>query len=97
MRLTDSPSRILPSKLLQTPGGDGGVRVTLAHMQKFVQDGKRDARVRQQALMLTRNLLQKDWRGEIKALFNYVKYEIRYIKDIRGVETLQTPAATMEL
>ena len=97
MRLTDNPAKILPSKLLQTPGGDSGVRVTLSHMQQFVQSGKKDARVRQQALLLTRNLLQKDWRGEIRALFNYVKYEIRYIKDIRGVETLQTPAATMEL
>lgn len=97
MQLTSAAPKTLPSKLIQTPDGVNGVKQTLVHMQAFVKQFKKDMRIRQQALSLTKNLMQKDWHAEIKSLFNFVKYEIRYIKDIAGVETLQTPPATLEL
>lgn len=49
------------------------------------------------AVQLTRHLPQKDWLGEVNALFDFVQGHIRYIRDIRNVETLQTPEKTLQL
>jgi transglutaminase-like putative cysteine protease len=46
---------------------------------------------------LVAGLAPKDWIGELRALFNFVRDRIRYVKDVRGLETLQTPPATLEV
>lgn len=51
--------------------------------------------VRQTALSLTSDLAQKDYFGEAKRIQQYVRDDIRYVKDVRGVETLQTPERTL--
>ena len=48
-------------------------------------------------MSLTGHLRQKNYRGEVATLHNWVKEEIRYIKDIRDVETIQTPVQTLRL
>lgn len=53
--------------------------------------------IRELALSLTGHLRQKDYWGEVAALHNWVKEEIRYIKDIHDVETIQTPIQTLRL
>lgn len=52
--------------------------------------------MRELALAIIADFPQKDFNREIQALFDFVKYRIRYVKDIHGVETLQTPAKTLE-
>lgn len=64
-------------------------------MAKLAKDGKTDIVVREKALELTRYLPPKDWRGQVHALFEYVRDGIRYIHDIWGVETLHTPREVM--
>jgi transglutaminase-like putative cysteine protease len=53
--------------------------------------------VRETALSLTNGVRQKDWVGEVNSLFRWVRDHIRYVRDINGVETLQTPVVTMEV
>lgn len=66
-------------------------------MRRFVQQYKKASAVRDTALGLTAGLRQKDWVGEVDALFTWVRDHIRYVRDINGVETLQTPVATMDV
>lgn len=65
-------------------------------MRRLVLDAKKDPHIRQLAIQLTNDLPQKDFRGEIDRLFAYVRDQIRYVGDIHDIETLQTPARTLE-
>lgn len=65
-------------------------------MRDAVDRYKTTAPIRELALQLTSHLPQKDFMGEAHALFDYVKNHIRYVKDIAGVETIQTPLKTLE-
>lgn len=53
--------------------------------------------VRALALGLVAQLRQKDRFGEIKALHQYVRDHIRYVRDVDGVETVQHPLYTMQV
>lgn len=59
-------------------------------MAKLARDGSRMMAVRQLATGLCRHLRGKDYRGETETLSNYCRDEIRYVRDIRDVETLHT-------
>lgn len=65
-------------------------------MRQLVRQYKKDAAIRQLALQLTKELDQKDYAGEAKALQAYVRDQIRYVRDVTDVETLQTPDKTLE-
>jgi transglutaminase-like putative cysteine protease len=54
------------------------------------------ARVRDVALELVRQTRAYDERGELDALFRFVRDDVRYVKDVAGIDTLQTPTATLE-
>ena len=99
MQLTNQQAnqRLKPkSKKFDIPQGNAGVRVTLNLMSKLVKFYKSNIKIRTLAANLTKRLLQKDWQSEIKAIQKYVSYEIRYTKDIRGVETIQSPVFTLD-
>jgi transglutaminase-like putative cysteine protease len=60
-------------------------------MTQITKAGKKSPRVRALALKLVKDKAPQDFKGEIIALFLYVRDVLRYVKDIRGVETLHTP------
>jgi len=66
-------------------------------MRDFIRTGKKTLPVRLLAIDLTTALPQKDFHGEVSKIFYFVRDRIRYVKDIRGVETLQQPDKTLEL
>jgi transglutaminase-like putative cysteine protease len=78
------------------PDGDAGVRATLELMRDMVRRAKKAPAVRLTALDLVSDLPQKDYTGQVVALHRYVRDSIRYVRDIRNVETLQTPEFTLE-
>ncbi len=53
--------------------------------------------VRNQAVALTRNLRQKDFEGEARALFRFCRDDIRYVRDIRDVETLHEADTLLQI
>jgi predicted transglutaminase-like cysteine proteinase len=69
----------------------------LLHMAKVAAEGAISAPVRLTALRLTKPLPPKDWIGELCVINAFVRDRIRYSRDVYRVETLQTPAATLEL
>jgi transglutaminase-like putative cysteine protease len=79
------------------PSGPAGISATLKIMVGLARQYKKDVGVREVAGQLVRNLPQYDKIGEIRALHAFVRDSVRYTGDIRGVETLQTPKATLEL
>jgi len=64
-------------------------------MARLAREGKKSLPVRLAALQLVESLPQRDWPAEVLALFEFVRDRIRYVRDVRGVETLQQPERTL--
>lgn len=79
------------------PSGAAGIAATLKIMVKLARQFKKDVGVRELAGNLVRDLPQYDNRAAVRALHAFVRDCVRYTGDIAGVETLQTPKATLEL
>ncbi len=94
MSLYPSPR---PQTIGMLPSGQAGIAATLKVMVKLAREYKKDPGVREVATRLVRNLPQYDVMAEVRALHAFVRDGIRYTGDIRGVETVQTPKATLEL
>lgn len=87
----------ITATLQAIPDGKEGTIATLKIMRELVRAGKKSLPVRQLAVELTNGHRQKDWVAELKALHRFVRDKIRYVKDIRGVETVQTPDASLKI
>lgn len=90
------PHRKTTSQLLAIPDGAAGTLATLKIMRRLVRSGKKDLPIRQAALSVVGGLDSKDWYREALSVWNFVKENIRYVRDINGVETIQTPDKTLE-
>lgn len=85
-----------PMTVRRIPSGREGIKRTLQCMSIMTRAFKKDPGVRELASQLVRDLPQYDRVGEVRALHAFVRDNIRYTNDIRGVETLQTPRVTLE-
>lgn len=65
-------------------------------MRDLTRRSKKLLSIRELAQSITRSIASKDWRGEASAIQVFVRDKIRYVKDIRGVETLATPLVTLD-
>lgn len=94
------------------PGGLGGVRRTLRLMVDVASTFKTDLHVRTLAVCLVGGRVvtlpngtqaryplcrPKDYRGELTCLHAFVRDHVRYVRDVEGVETLQTPVQTLNV
>lgn len=81
---------------MEIPSGSRGTRATLNIMSRIVRRYKRFVPIRQLALNLVRDLPgQKDFAGQVQRLQRYVRRNIQYVRDVNGVETVQTPERTL--
>ena len=83
--------------LAALPDGVAGIKATLALMVNIARQSKNDFAVRNLALSLVATLPEKNFMSEVRAIHEYVRDEVRYVKDIEGVETLATPDKTMQM
>ncbi|MGH8743682.1 MAG: transglutaminase-like domain-containing protein [Burkholderiales bacterium] len=83
--------------LFAIPDGVEGVKATLYLMRRLVRQYKIDPNIRHVAASLVQHLPQKDWAGQVERLHAFVRDDIRYLRDIDGIETVQTPDKTLEL
>lgn len=92
-------NRVTPIKafLGWIPSGKEGTIATLKVMGQMVKAGKKNPVIRHLAMSLVKNNGQKDWAGEVRDIHAFVRDSVRYVKDVRGIETLQTPEKTLEL
>jgi len=88
--------RITTGKL---PAGDAGTRKTLAIMAQLAQAGALRREVRETAIDVLRSsgTAPHDTAGELAALFEFVRDQVRFTGDIAGVETLQAPHYTLRV
>jgi len=77
--------------------GDRGTKQTLNIMSSIVKSYKRAPAVRELALKLTAGIPNHHYSAEAAELHAWVQSNIRYVKDVRGVETIQTPIQTLRL
>ncbi len=89
--------QIADSQVKAIPDGRDGVAATLRAMADMVREYKKHPRIRDLAAQLTGDLASKDYHAEAMRLHQYVRDEIRYLQDVRGVETVQTPTLTLDL
>lgn len=66
-------------------------------MVGIVREWKKRPELREVCAALVKQLPQGDKAAEVRALHAFVRDHIRYTNDTRGVETVQTPQATLEL
>jgi transglutaminase-like putative cysteine protease len=66
-------------------------------MRGLVRAGKVTMPVRTTALSLIQDLPPKAYINEIERLWEFVRDDIRYVKDVAGVETVQTAERTLDL
>lgn len=83
--------------LLTIPDGRAGVRATLKLMSEIATRYKVDPAMRELALTLVRNVPEKDFTAEVEAIHSFVRSHVRYVADVDGVETLQTPDVTLRV
>lgn len=83
------------------PSGIAGVRHTLQQMAALVRKYKTDSGIHQLARQLTQGLPPQNISGAtmlyVAALQKFVRDQIRYVQDVEGVETLQTPIYTLQI
>lgn len=83
----------------EIPDGKEGVAATLRLMRRIVRQYKSNQRLRLLAMELCKPLdgTRKNYAQQVQRLFSFVQNHIGYLRDIRGVETIQTPDVTLQL
>jgi transglutaminase-like putative cysteine protease len=66
-------------------------------MQKLALDAQSDLAIRELAEKITNRILPRDYASEYAAVLNWVRRNIRYVRDPVTVEQVQTPRATLEV
>ena len=86
-------------QILRVPRGNQGTLTTAKIIARMVQDGAKDFYVRQKAIEVFRayKVKPKNRWGEVCALFDFVKRNIRYTRDIFRVELLHSARRMLEL
>jgi transglutaminase-like putative cysteine protease len=85
------------------PDGPEAVPQTLRLMRNYARAAIRspDQTVRNQALGIVQNVAARNYSGEVNALQQWVRDQIRYVQDPTdsdgGIELVQTPEKTLEL
>lgn len=80
------------------PDGPEGTGVTLRAMRNDVRAAVRDPAqvIRQTAMHILAQVPQRKWLREVLALHQFVRDQIRYVRDPVGVQIVQTPEKTLE-
>jgi len=84
-------------QIVNIPSGVAGTKATLKAMRKIVGKYKSYLPIRNLAIYIARNIRNKDFYGEARAVHAYVRDNIRYIRDVHNLETLSSPIVTISI
>src|SRR5258708_29536930 len=81
-----------PVRRFNIADGDLGTSQTIDKIRKLVHDGMTDQLVNRAAIAIVQQagVQQFDFLGEIRSIYNWVASNIRFVRDVFGVETLRT-------
>lgn len=83
-------------EVINFPGGIGHAKAMLPRMAAAADEASQTYQIIELARKITAGVPSKDTRGELRALYIWVRDHIRYRKDPRRLELLQKPARTLE-
>jgi transglutaminase-like putative cysteine protease len=86
----------VPYRIGSVPSGEAGVRATLDVMVAIVLEYRMAPRVRMFAQALAGECPNRDRLCQVETVQGWVRDSIKYLPDVRGVETIQTPVYTLE-
>lgn len=92
-----TPAPGFSSFLGSVPTGSAGVNATLKLMVSIARKTRTSLPVRTLAQQLVQGCPEQDDLCEATALHGFVRDRIRYVRDIRDVETVQFPEQTLQL
>lgn len=69
---------------------------TLRVMRKLALDAQGDVALRELAEKITSGLIDKDYVSEYAAVLNWVRKNVRYVRDPVTIEQVKTPRAVLE-
>lgn len=69
---------------------------TVEWMAHFARAGAKDINIIRLAQRIVRGITAKDYLAEGLAVGRWVEANVRYVRDVAGVEVVQTPAQTVE-
>jgi len=88
-----------PASVLTLPlsGGDAGTAETVAQMCRLVDEGSKDPEVNRLALAILRtaHVPEFNFEGERRAIYQWFRKNIRFLRDIEGKETLRAARETL--
>jgi transglutaminase-like putative cysteine protease len=87
----------LTNRTVSIGNGVAGVRQTIAAMRVFVDYAKTDQLIRETAISIVRFCTEKSLACEAAALCDWVRDNIRYVRDVVDVETVSTPQKTLQM
>lgn len=96
MSFAASGSFPVPYRLGSIPTGEAGVAATLQIMVRMVLDYRANPVVRVTAQTLVKDCPSRDAVCQVTALQAFVRDNIKYLPDVRDVETIQTPDYTLK-
>jgi transglutaminase-like putative cysteine protease len=81
------------------PRGYAGTKKTVDYIAQLIREGAKDFCVRQRAIdiLISMRVRPKDYLREIETLFEWVKNNVRYTRDIHHVELLHSARRMLEL
>jgi hypothetical protein len=82
---------------MRIPDGDPGTAATIAQMSRLIREGAKDPVVHELGASLVKNLRPYDWMGEAQAIYNWPRRNIRFTRDVRGIETLHSAREIIRL
>lgn len=81
--------------LANAPNGRAAPFHTVRVMRQLVAEGKADPLVLRTAVALIVGVPTRDQRGEVAAIFDYVRGSVRYVRDPVGLESVADPATVL--
>ncbi|HYC63299.1 MAG TPA: transglutaminase-like domain-containing protein [Reyranellaceae bacterium] len=91
------PSLPLPdsAQLGAVPPGSAGTLAVLRMMAGIARQSAKLPLIRSLAIQITNGLPNKSYTAEVQAVQQWVRRNVRYVRDVEGVETLTLPQYTI--
>jgi transglutaminase-like putative cysteine protease len=79
--------------------GDSGTAETIEFIRQLVDQGVKDPVVNRTAIAIVQaaRVASFDFAGEIRAIYNWIRQNIRFVRDIAGKETLRTAREILQV
>jgi predicted transglutaminase-like cysteine proteinase len=89
----------MPMEAMPLAEGDAGVEQTIRQMRRLIEKGKKDPAVHECAAWILRagRVPAFDWTGECRAIYDWVRRNIRFTRDVYGKETLHAAPEILRL